>query len=84
MSGAASSRRNILWIKVPTNPTAQWLCQQIAEAFPWDTAPEFLIRDNNGAHGEVFTRRLRAIGSGCGPTDQRHRFLWRCFGDPLF
>jgi transposase InsO family protein len=56
------SRRNILWIGVTTNPTAQWLSQQITEAFPWDTAPKFLIRDNDGAYGEVFTRRLREMG----------------------
>jgi transposase InsO family protein len=55
-------RRNILWIGVTTNPTAEWLANQITEAFPWDTAPEYLIRDNDGAYGEVFTRRLRAMG----------------------
>jgi hypothetical protein len=55
-------RRNILWIGITTNPTAEWLANQITEAFPWDTAPEYLIRDNDGAYGEVFTRRLRAMG----------------------
>jgi transposase InsO family protein len=56
------SRRNLLSIGVTTNPTAQWLAQQITEAFPWNTAPSFLIRDNDGSYGEVFTRRLRAMG----------------------
>jgi hypothetical protein len=46
-------RRNILWIGVTTNPTAHWLAHQITEAFPWDTAPTFLIRDNDCAYGEV-------------------------------
>jgi transposase InsO family protein len=55
-------RRNILWIGVTTNPTAEWLARQITEAFPWNTAPEFLVRDNDGAYGEVFTRRLHAMG----------------------
>src|ERR1019366_2698602 len=55
-------RRNILWIGVTTNPTADWLVRQITEAFPWDTAPGFLVRDNDGAYGEVFTRRLRSMG----------------------
>ena len=55
-------RRNILWIGVTTNPTAQWLAHQITEAFPWDTAPTFLIRDNDCAYGEVFTRRVRSMG----------------------
>jgi len=55
-------RRNIVWIGVTTNPTAQWLARQITEAFPWDTAPRHLIRDNDGAYGEVFTRRVRSMG----------------------
>jgi transposase InsO family protein len=55
-------RRRLLWIGVTTNPTADWLTHQITEAFPWNTVPTFLIRDNDGAYGEVFTRRLRAIG----------------------
>jgi transposase InsO family protein len=55
-------RRRLLWIGVTTNPTAEWLTRQITEAFPWDTVPNFLIRDNDGAYGEVFTRRLRAMG----------------------
>ena len=55
-------RRCILWIGVTTNPTAQWLAHQITEAFPWDTAPEFLIRDNDGTYGEIFTRRVRSMG----------------------
>ena len=61
-------RRSILWIGVTTNPTALWLANQITEAFPWDTAPKYLIRDNDGAYGEVFTRRLRAIGIRDRPT----------------
>jgi transposase InsO family protein len=55
-------RRRLLWIGVTTNPTAEWLARQITEAFPWNTVPTFLIRDNDGAYGEVFTRRLRAMG----------------------
>jgi transposase InsO family protein len=55
-------RRTIFWIGVTTNPTAQWLARQITEALPWDTAPEYLIRDNDGAYGEVFTRRVRSMG----------------------
>ena len=46
-------RRTILWIGVTTNPTAQWLARQITEAFPWESAPKYLIRDNDGAYGEV-------------------------------
>ena len=55
-------RRNILWIGVTTNPPAQWLSQQIREAFPWENTPAFLVRDNDGAYGEIFRRRLHAMG----------------------
>jgi hypothetical protein len=40
-----------LWFAVTQNPTAEWLARQITEAFPWDTAPKYLIRDNDRAFG---------------------------------
>ena len=55
-------RRQLLWFAVTRHPTAEWLAQQIVEAFPWDTAPTYLIRDNDGAYGRTFTNRLRAMG----------------------
>ena len=54
-------RRQLLWFAVTQHPTAEWLAQQIVEAFPWETAPTYLVRDNDGAYGPVFTRRVRAI-----------------------
>jgi transposase InsO family protein len=39
-----------------------WLAQQINEAFPWDTAPRFLIRDNDAKFGHVFKRHVEACG----------------------
>ena len=44
------------------HPTAEWLAQQIIEAFPWETAPTYLVRDNDGAYGPTFRRRVRAMG----------------------
>jgi hypothetical protein len=38
-------RRQLLWFAVTRNPTAEWLARQITEAFPWDSAPKYLIRD---------------------------------------
>jgi hypothetical protein len=38
------------------------LAQQIVEAFPWDTAPTYLVRDNDGAYGQAFTSRVRMMG----------------------
>jgi hypothetical protein len=55
-------RRQLLWIAVTRNPTAEWLARQITEAFPWDWAPRYLIRDNDRAFGVAFKDRLRAMG----------------------
>jgi transposase InsO family protein len=55
-------RRQLLWFAVTRHPTAEWLGQQIVEAFPWDTAPRYLIRDNDRAYGQAFTTRVRAMG----------------------
>src|SRR6266850_4863661 len=38
-------RRDLVWINVTTNPTADWIARQMTEAFPWDDAPKYLIRD---------------------------------------
>jgi hypothetical protein len=48
-------RRRLLWFAVTRHPTAVWLARQIVEAFPWDTAPRYLIRENDGAYGQAFT-----------------------------
>ena len=55
-------RRDLVWINVTTNPTAEWIACQITEAFPWDEAPRYLIRDRDRVYGTVVTRRLRAMG----------------------
>jgi hypothetical protein len=55
-------RRRLLWFEVTRRPTAEWLARQITEAFPWATAPRYLIRDNDGAYGDVFTGRAKAMG----------------------
>jgi transposase InsO family protein len=55
-------RRQLLWFAVTRHPTADWLAQQIAEAFPWDMAPRYLIRDNDSAYGQAFTNRVRRMG----------------------
>ena len=61
-------RRAILHVEVTYYPTALWLSQQITEAFPWTEAPRYLVRDNDGAFGLVFRRRLRAMGIRDRPT----------------
>ena len=51
-----------------TNPTAEWIARQITEAFPWDGALKYLIRDRDQIYGAVVTRRLRAMGIQDKPT----------------
>jgi transposase InsO family protein len=55
-------RRDLVWINVTTSPTAEWVARQITEAFPWDEAPRYMIRDRDQIYGTVVTRRLRAMG----------------------
>src|SRR3954466_7174789 len=55
-------RRDLVWINVTTHPTAEWVARQITEAFPWDMAPRYMIRDRDRIYGAVVTRRLRAMG----------------------
>jgi transposase InsO family protein len=61
-------RRDLVWINVTTNPTAEWVARQITEAFPWDGAPRYMIRDRDRIYGTVVTRRLRAMGIRDKPT----------------
>src|SRR3984893_8256165 len=64
-------RRHILWFGVTAHPTAEWIANQVTEACGWEQAPRYLIRDRDGAYGEVFIRRLRSIGIRDRPTSPR-------------
>jgi transposase InsO family protein len=55
-------RIDLVWINVTANPTAEWVARQITEAFPWNEAPRYMIRDRDRIYGAVVTRRLRAMG----------------------
>src|SRR6202043_1116460 len=55
-------RRQLLWFEVTRHPTAEGLARQITEAFPWASAPAYLVRDNYRAYGQVFRSRVRAMG----------------------
>src|SRR5262250_1405154 len=55
-------RRDLVWIDVTANPTAEWIARQITEAFPWEEAPHHLIRDRDTSYGAAVTRRPRAMG----------------------
>jgi transposase InsO family protein len=55
-------RRELVHIAVTNSPTADWIARQIAEAFPWDSAPRYLIRDRDRVFGAVVRHRLCAMG----------------------
>ena len=55
-------RRDLVWINVTAHPTADRVARQITEAFPWNEAPRYMIRDRDCIYGTAVTRRLRAMG----------------------
>jgi transposase InsO family protein len=61
-------RRDLVWINVTANPTAEWIAHQVTEAFPWDEAPHHLIRDRDRIYGTIVTHRLRTMGIRDKPT----------------
>ena len=54
----AHDRRRILHFGVTAHPTAAWTAQQLREAFPWDTAPRYLLRDRDRIFGTEFVNQL--------------------------
>jgi transposase InsO family protein len=64
-------RRRILWLGVTAHPTAEWIARQITEACGWESTPQYLLRDRDRVYGEVFTRRIRAMGIRDKPTARR-------------
>ena len=55
-------RRRILHFNVTTSPSARWTAQQVREAFPYDTAPRYLLRDRDGIFGADFVRCVKSMG----------------------
>jgi putative transposase len=55
-------RRQIVHFNVTEHPTAQWTAQQTEEAFPFDTAPRYLLRDRDSIYGEAVRRRIKSLG----------------------
>jgi transposase InsO family protein len=61
-------RRRLISLSVTANPTAEWIAHQITDAFPWNEAPDYLIRDRDASYGHAVTRRLAAMGIRDHPT----------------
>ena len=55
-------RRQVVHFNVTTNPYAQWATQQIINAFPYEEAPRFLLRDRDGIYGDYFKKRIQDMG----------------------
>ena len=64
-------RRRLISLTVTANPTSEWIARQITDAFPWNEAPDYLIRDRDGSYGHAVTRRLSAMGIRDHPTAPR-------------
>ena len=58
----AHDRRRILHFGVTAHPTAEWTAQQLREAFPWDSAPRYLLRDRDQIFGKDFVDQVKALG----------------------
>ena len=54
--------RRVVHFNVAEHPTARWTVQQIVEAFPWDTAPKYLLRVRDAIYGSQFQRRVKSMG----------------------
>ncbi len=64
-------RRRLIHYSVTAHPTAEWVARQIVEAFPWNEAPEYLVRDRDAVYGEIVKRRLGGLGIRDRPTAPR-------------
>jgi hypothetical protein len=64
-------RCQMLWLGVTEHPTAEWVARQLTEACGWGRAPRYIVRDRDCIYGEIFKRRLRAIGIRDRPTARR-------------
>jgi transposase InsO family protein len=64
-------RRQIMSLGATAHPTAEWIARQLIEACGWDRAPRYVVRDRDSVYGQVFMRRLRAMGIRDRPTAPR-------------
>ena len=55
-------RPDLVWLDVTATPSAEWIARQLTEAYGWQEAPRYIVRDRDRVYGEAFIRRLRAMG----------------------
>jgi putative transposase len=80
----AHDRRRILHVAVTAHPTAMWTAQQLREAFPWDSGPQYLLRDRDRIFGHEFTEQLKHLGIrevlGAPRVPQQRAYIERVIG----
>jgi transposase InsO family protein len=54
-------RRRLISLSITDHPTADWIARQLTDAFPWDEAPDYMIRDRDGCYGDAVRKRLVAM-----------------------
>jgi transposase InsO family protein len=54
-------RRQVVHFNITENPTAIWTAQQMIEAFPFDTAPKYLLRDRDKIYGDKYRSRVQGL-----------------------
>src|SRR5271168_2912556 len=64
-------RRQILWLGVTAHPTAEWIARQLTESYGWTAPPRYIVRDRDAVYGDIFKRRVRAMGIRDRPTATR-------------
>ena len=57
-----NSTRRIVHFNVTAHPTMEWTSRQLVEAFPWNTAPTYILRDRDSTYGRVFKAMVEAQG----------------------
>jgi len=58
----AHERRRVVHVNITAHPTAQWTAQQVVDAFPWNEAPRYLLRDRDQIYGTSFRQRVQHMG----------------------
>lgn len=58
----AHERRRMVHFNITEHPTAKWTAQQIVDAFPWETAPRYLLRDRDSIYSAAFQDRVSRMG----------------------
>ena len=68
-------RRHIFHFNATFHPTSAWVIQQLREAFPYDTAPRYLIFDRDSIFSPAVVEFIKAMGTK--PVRISYRSPWQ-------